>query len=187
MRWLPAKASRGSRLAARIAGITPMTMAASSETASAKTSTRKSTPISPVRGNSACASSARAPANAIMRPSPAPAAVRTSDSAMNRRATRKGAAPRARRNADSRSRERARASMRFATFTQATSSSAADAPSRTVNAARTLPASCSMTGRAVASTMSSPSPYCCLSRAAIALRSCCAAAADASSCRRPTT
>ena len=127
------------------------------------------------------------PRSRARRPNPAPATVRTRDSTMNLRATRAGPAPRARRKADSRSRESARASMRFATFTQATSSSAPDATSRTVNAARTLPASCSITGRTEASTMLAPSPYCCLSRSAIALRSCWAAATDTSSRKRPTT
>ena len=136
----PARSVRSSdRAGTRRAGARPNRTPLASETPSANSSTRQSSPTSSARGRlpGQNATNGRRPIAARAIPSTPPETPSTRLSVRHWRTRRPRPAPSATRMASSRSRETARASMRLAMFTQAISSTRLTAPSSSHSVPRT--------------------------------------------------
>ena len=158
---------------ARIAGTSPKTTPVRRETATVKTTTFASSPISSARGSwpPASCTRRRTPTCATPTPNAPPIVASTKLSVNSWRTMRPRAAPSATRIASSRSRAVARASNRLARFTDAMSSTNPTAPSSTSKLARTFPTIDCCSGAADAAATSLFSGYCSASPRAMALSS----------------
>ncbi len=170
-------------------GASPKRSPVTSESTSAKPSTRRSSPISFTRG-SVSGPRDRSPAtpqSASSSPSAPPSSARSMLSRSSSPASRVREAPSAERIVTSRRRPAARASMRLATLAQATSRTRPTAPMKTSNAGRISPIICSRSATTSAPQLAFDSGYCASSRRMIVVISCWARSSETPCPRRPKT